>query len=456
MKKRIWLIPMLSLAIAAAAGVSAYAAEGWQKENDKWVYYNSSGNKAYDKWVKGADDKWRWVNSYGEMAVSSWVDNDTYYVDSDGIYLVSQWLKLNDETDGEVWYYFNNKGKAVKEAWQQINSKWYYFDYDGKMLKGWILDDMYYCGSDGAMKTGWQKLEDPDSNNTDNENKNTPYVGGATDTQDDNMHYYYFSTSNGKKAVPSLNGADYGEKKIDGKKYCFDENGAMQTGWVNVVTSGSTSDITDFRYYNSDGSLRTGWYSLEPPDEMMANYDDEVVWFYFSSTGVPKAADSSMHRTSDFVKINGKTYLFDENGTPVYGLQKVYNSSYDSYDAYYFGTKNQCTTQSGKISIEEGDGTKSTFYFQKNGSGYSGVHDNYLYYKGKLQKADSGCGYQAIFIDGVNYVVNTSGRVEKNKTVKDKDGVKLTTSSGGILIKIDGESVGDSYMGDAATEPAFD
>ena len=38
---------------------------------------------------------------------------------------------------------------------------------------GWILDDMYYTGSDGVMRTGWQKLYPPDDDD-DNADKVTP------------------------------------------------------------------------------------------------------------------------------------------------------------------------------------------------------------------------------------------------------------------------------------------
>lgn len=35
------------------------------------------------------------------------------------------------------------------------------------------------------------------------------------------------------------------------------------------------------------------------------------------------------------------------------------------------------------MKVEEDDGNKTDFYFSENGRGYTGVKDNYLYYKGK-------------------------------------------------------------------------
>ena len=45
-----------------------------------------------------------------------------------------------------------------------------------------------------------------------------------------------------------------------------------------------------------------------------------------------------------------------------------------------------------------------------------------------------------------NYLVNTSGKVVKSaKGVKDADGVKYTTNSGGIVQKIDEENAGNGH-----------
>ena len=106
--------------------------------------------------------------------------------------------------------------------------------------------------------------------------------------------------------------------------------------------------------------------------------------------------------------------------------------------------------QTGKQKIEEGDGTVSTFYFSETGRGFTGVKDSYLYYMGKLQTAEEGTRYQVISIPSGssynNYLVNTSGKVVKSaKGVKDADGVKYTTNSGGIVQKIDEENAGNGH-----------
>ena len=186
------------------ATISALAAEGWAQSGSSWVYYDSNGNQVYNTWKKGADNQWRYVNGEGVMATNAWVDSD-YYVDSNGIILTDKWLKLTNDEGEYEWYYFGSSGKMMTDAWKKIDNKWYHFSGDGRMELGWILDDMYYTGTDGVMRTGWQKLEPPDEDD-DNRSKVTPGIDSVTD--DDGKYWFYFSSS-GKKFVPDSSDGDY-------------------------------------------------------------------------------------------------------------------------------------------------------------------------------------------------------------------------------------------------------
>ena len=205
-------------------------------------------------------------------------------------------------------------------------------------------------------------------------------------------------------------------------------------------------------YFGSDGKAKIGWYSIEPPEEL-SGYEEAVEWFYFNNSGKPRAADSERLTTSDIVKLNGKSYLFNHLGNPVYGLKKVYTGSgEDDWTAFYFGDKNKSCVQKGKMKVTEDDGNKSDFYFLDNGRGVNGVKDNYLYYKGKLQKATDGQKYVCYRVEGRNYVVNASGKVMKGSNVKNSDGVKFTTNGSGELTKADDDSDVNSYAQEP-TEP---
>lgn len=252
--------------------------------------------------------------------------------------------------------------------------------------------------------------------------------------------------------MPDDDSGDYGARKIEGTYYCFDQDGAMQTGWKNV-RSGSSDSIEDYMYFGSDGKAKIGWYSIEPPEDL-EGYDGDVEWFYFSNSGKPRAADSDRLTVNDLWKVNGRSYLFNNKGNPVHGLQKVYTGG-DSWTAFYFGDKNTSNVQKGKMKITEGDGSRSDFYFADNGRGYTGVKDNHLYYAGKLQEATDGSKYMCYRVNGNNYVVNSSGKIMKNSNVKNSDGVKFTTSSSGTLQKADDDTDIDGYVNDPV-EPVWD
>jgi len=55
---------------------------GWKKENNVWYYYNEDGTLARNKWAGNY-----WLGSDGRMAINSWVDNNRYYVGSNGAWV---------------------------------------------------------------------------------------------------------------------------------------------------------------------------------------------------------------------------------------------------------------------------------------------------------------------------------------------------------------------------------
>ena len=146
----------------------------------------------------------------------------------------------------------------------------------------------------------------------------------------------------------------------------------------------------------------------------------------FDKNGEPKTGpEDGKASTSDFVRINGKTYLFDQKGNPVKGLKKVRIGSTSEYTSYYFD-KSSRTSVKGKMTVEEGDGNKTTFYFNEGtyaGRGTNGVKNGYLYYMGKTSAGRQLSRYALISIPNGNgsyqtYVVNSSGRISKNTTVR--------------------------------------
>lgn len=448
MRRHIISSLVLAAFMAVVPAMSIHA-KGWQQVDSNWVYIDDNNNRVRNEWRQSSDRKSYWLGSDGYMLTNSLVDDGESYVGADGAAVTEQWAYINDK-DGNYWAYFNNRGKKIRDDWKKVADKWYHFDHDGKMQTGWILEESYHMGEDGAMYTGWHRLLPP-NNDSDRRNHNN--------NSDDDKRWFYFA-NNGKKYVPENGSA--GEKKIGDNRYAFDSNGAMLTGWVNIVDD-SNDTISDFRYYNSDGSIRTGWYSIQPPDGLSSRYDNEVEWFYFNNQGVPRASETAELRSSDILKISDRSYLFNNNGTPVYGLKKVYTDGSGNYTAYYFGNASQCFVHTGKRSIKQDDNTTESYYFQEgSGKGYTGVKENHLYYMGRLQKADSYSRYMVFSIrtsnssSHTNYLVNTSGRVLKSAKVKDKDGVEYRTNASGVLTQVNGSSSGVNSSFNTPVEPYFD
>lgn len=442
MKRKICAVLTLTAVLSAGAAVSAWAAAGWVQNNGQWQYQDRDGYIVRNEWQKGADGKYRYLDSSGYIAVSTWID-DEYYVGSDGIMVTDSWLRedCSSETDsGIAWYYFDSRGQAVKEGWKKIDDVWYYFDDVGVMQTGWVDENRYYTNESGQMLTGWQLLDPPEdvSYDEDDEEEYDPF----TQADNDGKYWYYFK-SNGRKVTPDEDsGNEYGTVRIDGDYYCMNSDGALQYGWKNVEGG---SSITSYKYFKSDGKMVTGWYSLAAP-RGIDDSSDEIHWYYFNSKGVPKADEDGIPTKDDLLTINGKTYLFNNVGNPVYGLRKVYlgkSEDESNYTSYYFGEDdNDCWAHSGKIKVEEDSGEENTYYFTSAGRGFTGIKDNYLYYVGKLQVAQND-KYELINVPGKDYavMVNSSGKVMKSTTVKNSDGMKYKTNSSGQVIEIDGEEV---------------
>ncbi len=426
MNKKIGIL-LFSLVLLIPSNLNSFAG-AWKRSGNDWTYVDDNNNKIYNEWKKGADNEWRYIGSSGIMLTNSWADNEQYYLADDGRIVSSSWKKINDS-----WYYFDEKGKKISGKWLKLNSKYYYFDENGKMLKGWILDNNYYISNDGTMVTGWKSLHSYDDGDFNIKSK------GPYDMDDLDKKWFYFGTNGKKYAADSDSSNGYAEKKINGKKYVFNEKGEMCTGWINLENS--NSGIKGYKYYNEDGSTRVGWYSVEVPEQLSSNYDNSVEWFYFDNKGNPRASKSSDYTMNDFVKINGKQYLFNEYGTPLSGLQKIHISEND-YDIYYLGNLSECYVQKGKRTIDDADGKNLYYFSESNGKGYTGLKQGNLYYKGKIQKADDRYDIISIPRDADNYnnyLVNKSGRIMRNAKLKIDLG-EIRTNSQGILISINGQA----------------
>ena len=488
MRKQTKLVAVLSTAalLAIGASMTSFAATGWAEEDGTWVYYNRDGERATDQWKKSGNN-WYWLNSDGEMAIDQLIEDgdNYYYVDINGVMAANQWVAIDNEDAGQddepdhYWYYFQANGKALtqgdndKVSLKTVNGKKYAFDDEGRMLFGWVDEDSaervddtdgdgfkegtYYFGGedDGAMTVGWLQLDVTYDEATNDDYK---YTAPVFNDDEDQTRWFYFK-SNGKK-IYAEDGDRTKDKTINGKKYAFDEYGAMVAEWsldeedlpgkslasysdavesgdVNARTASASNIITGkafnakyseaWKYFNSvdDGArVSKGWFKVVPAEYLNDEKynDDEDYWYYADGSGNLYAGE--------FKTIKGKKYAFRNDGRMIDGLKFIYEDkdaqsltvwaddddpyrfdSEDDFDdnaplyeaagyyCYYFGDGDDGAMRTNKSTVEI-DGENFNFYFEKSGgkkgAGLTGEKDDKFYQSGKLLKADSDDKYSVV------------------------------------------------------------
>ena len=294
--------------------------QGWVKEGSSWYYFNQ-GIMVRNAWQGNY-----WLGSDGRMATSSWVDNDRYYVGSDGVWVKGAqkqeekkqgWVK-----EGNSWYYYN-QGERTKNAW--VGSYW--LGSDGKMVtSSWVDNGRYYVGDNGV----W------DRNAKKEEKKKIGWV------KTDNIWYYYDGEgilAKNKWAGNYWLGSDGKMVKnawVDGGRYYVGSNGAWekdkkkedpvptgdQTGWVK---SGSS-----WYYFNAQHQMvKNAWqgnYWLGADGKMATNSWVDNNRYYVGSNGawVKNPADNTnLNRVLDIAR----KYMGVETGSAEHKqIVDAYNS----------------------------------------------------------------------------------------------------------------------------------
>lgn len=240
----------------------AYIMNRWFVNQGKDYYVNGYGHLVKNAWV-GA----YFLKADGAMATSEFTP-DQYYVNVNGVYLTSQWIK-HDGKD----YYVNASGKLVKNQWvgecyldangDLVTNDWvgsYYVDENGVYLRNSMTPDGFYCGANGVYVTNrWVKYSGKD----------------------------YYMNAFGKMAKATWQG-----------NYYLGDDGFMLT---NTFTP-------DGFYVGSDGAWSTNHWAFDGQ------------WWYRHYDGT--------YKTNDFETIGNKTYYFDKNGYMVTGWKKINGKDY--------------------------------------------------------------------------------------------------------------------------------
>ena len=310
------------------------------------------------------------------------------------------------------------EGNQELKAWAAIAR--YMESFDDTDGDGFKEGDYYFGGEDdGAMTVGWLQMDI-----TYDEATSDYEVSPVFNDDEDQTRWFYFK-SNGKK-IYAEDGDRTKDKTINGKKYAFDEYGAMVAEWsldeedlpgkslasysdavesgdVNAGTASASNIITGkafnakyseaWKYFNSvdDGArVSKGWFKVVPAEYLNDEKynDDEDYWYYADGSGNLYAGE--------FKTIKGKKYAFRNDGRMIDGLKFIYEDkdaqsltvwaddddpyrfdSEDDFDdnaplyeaagyyCYYFGDGDDGAMRTNKSTVEI-DGENFNFYFEKS------------------------------------------------------------------------------------------
>lgn len=297
----------------------------------------------------------------------------------------------------------------VTKGWKQEDNKWVYLKADGtKVTDTWIREPygkFYYLDSDGYMAVN-QFIEDGSDLYYADETGNRARCRWASasnaerewDEEVDTIWYYF--DKNGKAVKDEGKALNLNENGT-ARKYFFDSDGHMLSGWQEITNASNETNI----YYLGDenqGYAHLLWQYLAPDEDMFQTdeHDDYDVYemFYFGY-------DGKMTRSSES-KLEGERFLFDANGVRVTGWQPgiVPTSSEQGINKYY-DEKTGARAKGWLYAYdpEEGEGGEPHWYYcdKKTGLVYNEG--------GKDSGAAGGLAYKRI--QGKTYFFDTRGHM---------------------------------------------
>ena len=132
--------------------------------------------------------------------------------------------------------------------------------------------------------------------------------------------------------------------------------------------------------------------------------------FYFKN-GKPYHAESGLQ----LFTVESKKYAFNTKGEMQTGL-KVVNLEGGEVANFYFAEDGVMRTGKQVIYNEDLDENQTWFFYtdgSRKGQGFHGIRDNTLYEYGLRKDADSDLRLAPMAYDGNQYLVNTSGSIQK-------------------------------------------
>ena len=140
----------------------------------------------------------------------------------------------------------------------------------------------------------------------------------------------------------------------------------------NMAKNEVVQNNDDYYFVNGDGAMVTNqWVSF---DESTEDGNDKR-WMYFGADGKAYRDRNDKLTISDIKTINGKKYLFDQEGKMLYGWLGDESALVNGDDAwttakYYYGGFDDGSAQHGWVQLtvnDNGEDSTAWFYFDDNG-----------------------------------------------------------------------------------------
>ena len=360
---------------------------------------------AYDKWIAQYSDHndiagwaiWQYSSSGAVAGISGNVDMNVSAKDYDayipqvgllaldgGTFLFNNYRRQFGWVDiGGVLYHTDETTGLVTTGWYADSTGTYYFATDtANAVTGLntIDDGVYYFNESAQLQTGWITLGDYTFLFNPNENGKL-YTGWWTDS----AGVRYLDTTDGHMLT--------GLSVIGSDMYYFNEEGFLQTGWVEL------NGVTYYFNPNDNGKLYKGWMT------------DATGTYYLDATDA--------HRTTGLAAIDGAVYYFNEAGQMQVGVQTVNGVT------YYFGADGKMQTGMQTIG-------SATYYFGTDGAMVTGLIQTTdgVYYAGSDGAIVAG---QAVTIGDGQYLFGTDGKLVVDQVVQIGDTLYQTDSTGLIV-----------------------
>ena len=347
-------------------------------DGEGWFWFDSKGKKVTDT-KKTINGKVYYFDDDGVMEYGWYEDenDNVYYLgDEDDGARKSGWLWLerpdtdNDDVnlcddedcidcEEEGWYWFAKDGKVYNKGGQKkIDGRYYYFNAHGQMLYNWIVatndeanvndnEDMDDAGNvdiadmryafnvdKGWRVDGWLKVDGSYGVGMENEEDWYFFKKGEA-KYSDNANVKNAPGFNDNNVYGLDNSPRYRERiKVEGKYFCFDQDGRMKTGLQAIATTDTNGDATGYEnyYFDENGFMKTGRVS----DVELDNGD--VKTFYFETSNSHKGRGVTGEESGylyykgmrleaeddyAFYEVDDKLYLVNTNGK----IQKPSNNS---------------------------------------------------------------------------------------------------------------------------------